>query len=453
MKNIQMIINKVYRSDYFPFFILTLMMLILHNYLNYNYGDDLWFKTILIDQNFSIFDYINWRYHTWSSRLIIETLMIGVLNLNVWVWRSLDISIIALLCYSISKIFIVENKRKNNWLIIILFCLYPFTQLSSAGWVATTMNYLWPLGLGLFSIIPIAMNIRNEKCTKIELFFYTIALIIACNVEQMAAILTVIYFLFLIYALYTKKCYRYLIVQCIIAISSLIFILTCPGNSFRKASEIINWFPDYEMLDVVDKLRIGIFSPITHFLNYPNIIITIYASILLILVWNKFKNKKLYRITAIIPLLSCIILGWIPYLLTYASFYKDNYYLFVKQLITYSYDTSNINFYIMMFVLIISIVSFIICTIFIFEGSQKLWIILLTLAAGFVSKVVIAFSPTVYVSGDRPNIYLYFSIIITLLMLINEVEQILSKKYKLIFNIVLISIGYYMFLSTISQVI
>lgn len=453
MKFIKRKINKIYHSDYFPFLVLTLIMIIMHSYLNYNYGDDLWFKSILIEQNYSIFDYIDWRYHTWSSRLIIETLMIGILNLDVWVWRLLNVSIVLLICYSISRIFILENKRRNNWVIVGLFCLYPFTQLTSAGWVATTMNYLWPLGLGLFSMIPIAKYVRNQTINKIEMFVYTSALIIACNVEQMAAILTVVYFIFLIYILYIKNNCRYLLFQFIIAISSLIFILTCPGNAVRKSAETITWFPDYEMLDIIDKLRIGVFSTLTHFLNYPNLVITLFASILAILVWIKMDRKLIYRLVGLIPLLACIFLGWIPYLINYFLDFNNKYYSFIEKLITYTYDTTNINSYIMMFILILSFLSFIVCIIFIFKDSQKLWIILLTLGAGFVSRVVIAFSPTIYVSGDRPSIYLYFSIIITLLLLINELYTVLSKRYKLLFNIILISLGYYMFLNTISQVI
>ena len=36
-------------------------------------------------------------------------------------------------------------RRRVGWLAAVLLWLYPWWYLSTAGWVATTMHYLWPL--------------------------------------------------------------------------------------------------------------------------------------------------------------------------------------------------------------------------------------------------------------------------------------------------------------------
>ena len=39
-----------------------------------------------------------------------------------------------------------------NIMILWLILLYPVDRMAGAGWAATTVNYVWPLSLGLFSV-------------------------------------------------------------------------------------------------------------------------------------------------------------------------------------------------------------------------------------------------------------------------------------------------------------
>ena len=40
---------------------------------------------------------------------------------------------------------------KNKILLGLCICSYPFMHLGSAGWIATTTNYLWPFTAGLLA--------------------------------------------------------------------------------------------------------------------------------------------------------------------------------------------------------------------------------------------------------------------------------------------------------------
>ena len=66
----------------------------------------------------------------------------------------------------------------------------------------------------------------------------------------------------------------------------------------------------------------------------------------------------------------------------------------------------------------------------IFGKSNELWICLLTLSAGFASRMVMSFSPTMLASGERTYIYLMFSIIIVCVMMILKLLDKMSIKKK-----------------------
>ena len=66
--------------------------------------------------------------------------------------RILDSLIMVLIAYSIMKLFSTTISKKTSYLICALVLLYPFIQMSSAGWISTTANYTWPLALGLYGM-------------------------------------------------------------------------------------------------------------------------------------------------------------------------------------------------------------------------------------------------------------------------------------------------------------
>ena len=106
--------------------------------------------------------------------------------------------------------------------------------MHQAGWAATTINYMWPLATCLFAIIPIKKIYDNEKIRIWEYPLYTIALLFAGNQEQTSAILVCVYLIFtIIVTVRSKKINPYMLFQTILAIASIVFILTCPRKLYK----------------------------------------------------------------------------------------------------------------------------------------------------------------------------------------------------------------------------
>ena len=68
-----------------------------------------------------------------------------------------------LACYSLSKLFVKENKDKNKFMLMAMVLIYPYYTMHQTGWASTSINYLWPLATGLFALIPIRKMWEGEK--------------------------------------------------------------------------------------------------------------------------------------------------------------------------------------------------------------------------------------------------------------------------------------------------
>ena len=87
-------LKKFLNSKAMPFIILFLAMLCINIFKSVTYGDDTWFARIttgeVTEEVTSITSYFNWRYKTWSSRLIVEFfLIIFAKNFGI-LWKVLD---------------------------------------------------------------------------------------------------------------------------------------------------------------------------------------------------------------------------------------------------------------------------------------------------------------------------------------------------------------------------
>ena len=140
-----------------------------------------------------------------------------------------------MLLTSVFCIRIIYRKKKRNLSTILCICpLTIITLLRETGWMATINNYLWVAATGLYAIIPLKKIIKQEKISKIQNILYILAIIYACNQEQMAGILFIVYTCVLAYLIKHKNTKPITIILYGIIILSLILVITCPGNIFRN---------------------------------------------------------------------------------------------------------------------------------------------------------------------------------------------------------------------------
>lgn len=406
--------------------IYTIATFLIHFTVNLGWGDDAGFGKFLGQYNSDMMSYVTDRYHTWTSRLIIEPFLIIIVHMQN-LWRLLDTAIMLLIAVSISKLIPTTNKRKTNWIITCLMFMYPYGHMATAGWITTTMNYSWPLAFGLFSMLPIKKIIFKEKIKWYEYIFYTASILFALNQEQMCVIILAVYSVFTIYFILKKKPVLYMILQSIIGISSLIFILTSPGNYVRKLREVTKWFPEYPNISFIRKIEMGYSSSLFQFIMKPNITFTVFSGLLLLCVIITNKNR-LFRWISAIPFISSLAFG------LFSSVLAETFPIitYVQKSMT-KFGTGikimTIRSWIPDIIITLVLVSIIFSLYIIFKNKKYSILTIFIVLLGLGSRMIMAFSPTIWASSSRTFIFMYFAFIICSIILYQIIMESKETKY------------------------
>lgn len=381
----------------------------------------------------SVWSYVGPRYNTWSSRLIIEFVLCSVLKISKYLWILIEALMVALAGYSISKLFIKndENKKENIIMLVAMILLYPITQMNSAGWAATTVNYMWPMALGLFSLIPIRKIWDGEKIKFWQYPLYIAALIFASNQEQACAILFGTYLLFAILMIIkNKKIHPFIVIQTLLVIASLVFILTCPGNSVRTQTEIENQFNDFEMLTVLDKIGLGLTSTMGVIIDKGNIVFAIMSILIAVNIFLNYK-ERLYRVVSLVPVFTILSLCYFAKITTeiFPFFGTLKGLITEEQVMLTAVNCNNMLYVIPIILAAANFICITMSLLLMFKTLNKNTALLVFLV-GLASRLIMGFSPTVFLSGERTMLFFEFAMIIVSILVWQEIIKKTDKSEK-----------------------
>lgn len=424
--------KKILENGTGALILLFILEMILIMFVTPNLYDDKWYIEQITNEinpetneviEHTINDFVKERYNSWTSRVLIEFVLCLTLKTSKYLWILIEALMVTLACYSISKIFTKDSKRQNNLMLISMILIYPYTIMYQAGWAATTLNYMWPLATCLFALIPIKKIWDVEKIRIWEYPLYTLAIIFAGNQEQTSAILVCSYLIFAVIMIAkNKKIHPYMIIQTIISIISIVFILTCPGNYVRQTEEAYR-FIDFEMLTFLDKFILGFTATFREIIAHKNLVYTLLTSLLAVFVFSNYK-EKLYRIVSLIPVVSILVFGHFSSIFFEVFPNLEIFYelLTAKDVLL---TVANCNKLYYTFPAIFAFMNFICIgmSILLLTKKYKNNIAILIYLAGLASRIVIAFSPTVFISQTRTMIFLDFAMIIISYLIWQELKK------------------------------
>jgi len=415
------------------------------------YRDDLIFSSSL-DNGKKLFDVIAYRYSTWSSRSIIEIVLILVASTHKIVWQILQIFMIWLLAFSISKLFLNKDNNNENIALFSLLLAYPMFNFCTAGWEATTINYFWPLSLGLYSFISIKEMFENKKNSVFKYILYSISIIFACNMEQMGIIILLVYTIYLvIYYLQNKKIHLFFIVQIAISILSLIFIFTCKGNYIRQQAEITNYI-DYPQLSFLDKIGMCFTTTMNDYLNWYAYPVSILCVTLPIFILLNYK-EKIFRLISLIPLIIFFPLKYfdVLFIKIFPEIEKIKGILMARSVVINCENGNNIFSWLALLMSILFFACIAISLILLYDNIKKNNAIIIFLI-GAISKFILVFTSSIFASAPRTIIYFDFSILIVVFLIMQE---ILKKNERFFSNTLLgiQSLAIYQFINNIILII
>lgn len=377
-------------------------------------GDDGYFATCL--ENRTLPEFLIKRWNTWSSRLVIETVVVMVLKQSVWLWKILDILCSVLVAYLLFGVLFHKKEAGKAALICgFLFILYDFTEMDSAGYMTTTIFYWWVLAAGIIAFLPIFYHYRKES---VKHWIYALAIpcgLFAANQEQVAVIFVCIgAYMIGVYLFEKRKIPGYLYVFLLLGLLSLAIVFLCPGNEVRKNSNIDFWFPNFTQFNIVQKGLLGWYGLLRTLFEDLNWLFVGFSAVLFAAALKKCA-KWHEKLIAAIPLLSNLALGAC---LLVSNFYdagpvnKVVHAFDFDQPIVYYHGSLPLKLQ-----LLVSVYTLVcLCVIYIMYclwGKTKEFSHLLTvLLIGSASKVSMGMSPTVWASSERTSIFLLFAFII-----------------------------------------
>lgn len=419
-----------------PFLFLYLLMFFFH--LTYAvFNDDAFYIAARGFVDASVLHLVDMTvsgYKTWGTPFLSYFSVLFCIR-EPWLWQVLDSFFLSLLAIVISRIFTRNNHRIYNWIVVLLILVYPFRHMATAGWISTTVPYVWTLAFGVYSTLFIKKVWDGEEILWFEYPYYVFSLVYGASSPQMSLVLIFVYGLFTFLFIKNHKAKRFLLFQDTLLILSFLSLLLSPGTNSRFVTEL-RWFPNYLMLSLVDKIELGYSSTLSHFICQPDMIFFLFTLLLWVVVWHKHKEMTA-RIISAIPFACCLIFGVstsppifgvIPAIRnavphgSYGAITVENYFTFSS--------------YFPIFIFGIVAICIILSLYLAFSDARS-WLSIYIMVVGFVSRMILAFSPTIWASSTRTFIFLYFAFIICILLLFQELIEKESRYTTILFCILL----------------
>lgn len=398
----------------YPFIMFFVLVFALHVVMGFN-GDDIKFAKVLSSSG--LLDYLTFRYHNWSSRLVIESVLVILARQNMIVWKVLDCIVSTVGVYYVVKLVNKSGSHHIAFLGVLLFLMYPFHEMASAGWISTTLNYSWCFSLGVIGLVPLIDRICGCDTHKIVYPISFAALLFAVNQEQSCA---VIFALGVLYMVRMRELEWYNVFVIVLSFASLVFILTCPGNSVRFASEIIAWYPEFAHFGILDKIYLGV-VPTFGLLLEQKIIFPLFYLVLSVMMYLKTKRRWLlyFNVFLIAGLVGVQTISDVSSILGF-SLMLPVFDGFRAEALLWDIGA-----------LVVSLYLLLSSCVMLYLAFDRDIVALFVFVLGFVSKFVIGFSPVVFVSGPRTMMFFYFALISLVLLMVSKLfgEGEISLKW------------------------
>lgn len=342
------------------------------------------------------------RWFHWSSRLLIES-SVNIFSKHLFLWKVVTIALGAVFFWSLGRILKIKSSPQA---IVLLCVMLPINMyiLSTAGVFATTVNYFWPLACFVFVLAIAHEPLRNKSLRRItQVLIWPLYLFAMCS-EQLAILGVLLVGSYIGFKIYKKQ--RISAIAWGLLLLSLVGVanvLIAPGNAIRKVQETAAWWPGFDQLSLLYKVKIGLivtFSRLFAAPEIPAVILVILAASL------GYVTKNTKAFISILPAVVVVFLLVFPstYGIAETPLRQPNYFNEIGQraMLLESRnlpDQQMIREYLIIYATVV--ISIVTSLVYAFGRSRKTVIITGIMGAGFVTSAVLFLSPTLFASSTR----------------------------------------------------
>lgn len=413
------------------------VFVIMHAVVKTNYWDDKTLMELVRSSDFSMLNHLIRIWNTWSSRIFLEVVQLVALWLPSLFWRIIDTVLWVKLYANIKKIVSnalkYEFDIKDKFLFLLFFMSIPASLFATAGWIVTTINFLWIF----FALSECCLIIQKSLCNRIrwyEYVYFAIMLLFATNYE-MAGLISFIMLPCMYYFFRKKEANNsfgsVIVTGELIALINVIMLIICPGNVARQVADA-QYHDSAGLLELnmLGNIRMGINSCLYHFLSIPNVLLftTLFIFALVTIVQRK---RKIVCFLGIIPVVLDVFL----------SAYIFIKYALKTRAITYVYPDAMFEvcgkieqYIVMLSAIVIVLIITILLYLLIDNKRLAVFTILFFYIVGLMPQVALGFTTTVSASCIRVVLYLYYAFLVLDIVLLTETiwknRIYLNKIYK-----------------------
>ncbi|MGT2907647.1 hypothetical protein [Streptococcus dentiloxodontae] len=370
---------------------------------------------------YGFFEYAIYRYQTWSSRLLIESLTMFMSGHHYIVFDITFLGAMFLFLYSLNKVIfpIEENYRYASYIFpIILLVTFPGLLFTSAGLIPTVTNYLFPL----FSLV-IGWYLLSQK-NKILILLAFIAVAFAFMQEQFTVFGFILSGFFLVLEFVRKRSidWRYAAVF-LLSLAGLISVVLSPGSDKRLTQEIATWYPGFEKLSLLTKVLKGYLE--TNRILFVTAELNIFMLLLIVIIVLSILKRQFLATT---------ITGLTLYTIVINRLGITNLFTAIQRIIDGQNNRADMLYFSIkenlypLIVYTVLLVALAIIIFFLFEEKVKGLIAVVILVSGYATRMLVSLSPTIYASQLRTYIPLVFAILVVILLLIKEAFPLVKEN-------------------------
>lgn len=391
--------------------------------------DDGNFLGITAIENYNIFQFLEYRYKNISPRSVGEFLLMFFINHNIILWTLISVFLILYTVWFWIKLstFFTYDKNSNKvkifccsgMFLMIISCLNP-----SVFWYSGSFSYLWPFAFMIITLSPYIFYLLGDKLNTKLIIISFFSSIIATSQEQSAACTICLYLITVIFLIYKKKFKLVLITPLVPILTTIYFMVTCPGIKKRILMESQNGFKGFSEFNIIEKLSCGLCVYFANCFYLSIILILVFIGLLSLVVYQ--KNNKL-KLTLII-LNSFIIFATTIFNITICIVKKSMPHITIRESIL----TGNISIYTKLYFIFGVIISFIITYLILklikFDTRTGIIILLLFLAS-MCCALVMGFSSSIFNSGQRVYFYSNMFIITCCVILFAQAKETKLRNF------------------------
>ncbi len=404
-------IKIIWSSEKRCFLIFWLTALTVHLFLPLNWGDDSVFNAeavVGIDE-----------FLKGSSRLLTDSMTYIFCRWHI-LWRLVNPAVLTALAWILSELIPAENKKLRNTMLCALM-IYPTMIIVDAGFIATTVNYLWPI---TFAAINILVFQKLYGGHRFRIFYLAVIplLLYALNMEMMSAVLCFAFILGCGMMIYNKKVHFLPFIQGIISIGGLLvaYFGNLNGDNSRMVREIGRYFPEYATLNIFEKLELGFSSTfycMTMKLSFASAAFIAFSGFLMFVAFKRSKSL-VARILSVFPCVFAVVFS----VISVTPLGKTDFIeFFTGGMQNYKMNKAVYSFEIVPDIIFLIIAVCVLITVAILlEDKLEILKAFLLLGTGLGTRLIMGFSPTVWASGYRTFAIFIITMIIVAVMIADK---------------------------------